>query len=40
MAGLDGGEVQAKSIGMWGVYWGVAEGRTWVLFGPIGKVVG
>jgi hypothetical protein len=37
MARLKG---DAESVGKWGVYWGVANGKTWVLFGPVGKVVG
>jgi hypothetical protein len=47
MAGLDGDEVEAEFVGKWGVSWGTAkgwtgvrvEGRTRVLFGPVGKVV-
>jgi len=40
MARLDGGEVEAITVGKWGVCWGAAEGRTRVLFGLVGKVVG
>jgi hypothetical protein len=47
MAGLDGDEVEAEFVGKWGVRRGTAtgwtgvrvEGRTRVLFGPVGKVV-
>jgi hypothetical protein len=40
MAGLDGGEAEVEAVGKWGVCWGAVEGRTGVLFGPVGKVVG
>jgi hypothetical protein len=40
MAGLDGDEVDVELVGKWGVCWGCVEGRTWVLFGLVGKVVG
>jgi hypothetical protein len=40
MVGLGGGEMEAEAVGKWGVCWGAAEGRTEVLFGLVGKVVG
>jgi len=40
MTGLDGDEVEAESMGKWGVCWDAVEGRTRMLFGLVGKVVG
>jgi len=40
MARLKGDEGDAESVGKLGVCWGAANGRTWVLFWPVGKVVG
>jgi len=40
MAGLDKGEVEAEAVGKEGFWLGVVEGRTGVLFGLVGKMVG
>jgi len=40
MTGLDEGEAEAEVVGKLGVCWGAVEGRTWVLFRPVGTVVG
>jgi hypothetical protein len=40
MAVLDGDEGVAESVGKWVICWGVAEGKTRLLLGPVWEVVG
>lgn len=40
MAGLDGGELEVEAVGKEGFWRGAVEGRTGVLFGLVGIVVG